>query len=289
MLARGFSLIGVVLMAATGCAEVKATVPRAAAAQEVVVHRRVPQVDRLSRSERARLDRALARYLRDRAGRLAVAVYDRTADVRYAFREREPFMLASVAKVDILLALLLKTQGERRSLDGYERTLAARMIRYSDNDCAHELYLTVGGRRGLTRVLSRIGVRHTSPGAGLYWGATLSRPSDQVRVLEWLTARSGPVSAANRRYALGLMSSVAPSQAWGVSAAGERVALKNGWLPADAHDGLWTINSVGRLIVDGHELLVAVLSERNPTMETGVATVEDVARLVVRRITAASR
>lgn len=235
---------------------------------------------------RRRLDRALERYLATRPGRAAVAVYDRTTATGYAFpTEREPFMLASVAKVDILLALLLRTQQEGRRLDGYERTLAARMIRYSDNDCAHELYLTIGGRRGLSEVLGRLGVRHTLPGPGLYWGATPSHPSDQVMVLERLTAPDGPVSAANRRYALGLMTTVAPAQAWGVGAVGERVAVKNGWLPVEAHDGRWTVNSLGRLTVGGHELLMAVLSERSPDMSTGIATVEGVARLAVQAFT----
>jgi hypothetical protein len=104
-------------------------------------------------------------------------------------------------------------------------------------------------------------------------------------VLERLTARDGPVSAANRRYALGLMTTVAPAQAWGVGAVGERVAVKNGWLPAEEHEGLWTVNSLGRLTVGGHELLMAVLSERSPDMSTGVATVEGVARLAVQALT----
>ncbi|MGW0485105.1 serine hydrolase [Nonomuraea sp. NPDC003214] len=290
MRARGISLIGVLLVVVSGCAEGRAGAPRAVA--QGVVAQQVPRVvvaeGALPARERERLDRALGRYVAGRPGRVAVAVFDRTANVRYAFRDREPFMLASVAKVDILLALLLRRQRERRGLDAYERTLASRMIRYSDNDCAHELYLTIGGRRGLARMLHAQGVRHTTPGAGLYWGATLSRASDQVRVLERLTDPAGPVSAANRRYALGLMSSVEPSQAWGVSAAGKRVALKNGWLPADAHDGLWTVNSVGRLVVHGHEVLVAVLSERSPTMETGVATVEHVAELAVGAVTASA-
>ncbi|WP_049568184.1 serine hydrolase [Nonomuraea sp. SBT364] len=291
MRARGISLLGVLLVAVSGCAEVRAGAPRTAAQGVVAQH--VPREaagtgGELSGEARARLDRTLGRYVKGRPGRVAVAVYDRTAGVRYAFRDREPFMLASVAKVDILLALLLRRQREHRKLDAYERTLAARMIRYSDNDCAHELYLTIGGRRGLAGMLRAQGVRHTTPGSGLYWGATMSRPSDQVRVLERLTDPAGPVSAANRRYALGLMSSVEPSQAWGVSAAGERAALKNGWLPADAHDGLWTVNSVGRLVVHGHELLVAVLSERSPTMATGVATVEHVAKLAVRAVTASA-
>ncbi|MER6950029.1 serine hydrolase [Nonomuraea sp. NPDC000554] len=233
-----------------------------------------------------RLDRSLTRYLHRRPGRAAVAVLDRTTSTGYAYRERVPFLLASVAKVDILLALLLRAQREHRRLSDDERKLAARMIRFSDNDCAHELYLAIGGRAGLARELHRLGVRDTVPGPGLYWGATRSKPSDQVKVLDRLTAATGPVNAANRRYAVRLMSSVTRRQAWGVSAAADGGwALKNGWLPARVHGGLWTVNSVGLLVADGHELLVAVLSERSPTRKAGIATVERVARLTVRAIT----
>ncbi|MCA2182030.1 serine hydrolase [Nonomuraea glycinis] len=306
MRVRRIWLIGVLLVASSGCA-VAALPPAGPPSVSDLVARELPGpwpgastklgppgAEAATRPEkrvlpverRRRLDRALERYLATRPGRAAVAVYDRTTATGYAFpTEREPFMLASVAKVDILLALLLRTQQEGRRLDGYERTLAARMIRYSDNDCAHELYLTIGGRRGLSEVLGRLGVRHTRPGPGLYWGATPSHPSDQVMVLERLTAPDGPVSAANRRYALGLMTTVAPAQAWGVGSVGERVAVKNGWLPAEAHDGRWTVNSLGRLTVGGHELLMAVLSERSPDMSTGIATVEEVARLAVQAFT----
>ncbi|MFE0153119.1 serine hydrolase [Nonomuraea sp. NPDC059007] len=234
---------------------------------------------------RGKLDRALGRYLAARPGRAAVAVYDRVAATRYAYREREPFMLASVAKVDILLALALKAQEEGRRLTRRERSAAGRMIRVSDNDCAHDLYRAIGGRDGLTAVLRELGIRRTWPEHS--WGTTRSRPSDQVKVLDRLTDPEGPLTAANRRFALELMSSVVPGQDWGVSAAAGsgQVALKNGWLPAGAHDGLWTVNSVGRLQTGGHDLLLAVLSERSPAMGYGVATVEAVARLVVRTMT----
>ncbi|MBB6547532.1 serine hydrolase [Nonomuraea rubra] len=286
MRVREFSLLAVLLLVPAGCVAPSAGAPRPAPPA-----RRMPAAVALSvlpEAERRALDRALERFLRERPGRAALAVHDRTTGARYSFREHTPFMLASVAKVDILLAFLLGEHGRR--LSAYERALASRMIRNSDNDCAHELYLTIGGPDGLRRALRRLGVRHTRPGSGLSWGVTHSRPSDQVKVLERLTDPEGPLPARSRRYALDLMSSVVPSQAWGVSAAasGGEVALKNGWLPAEAHDGLWTVNSVGRLVVSGHELLIAVLSERNPAMEDGVATVERMARLAVRTLTRGS-
>ncbi|MEV2270363.1 serine hydrolase [Nonomuraea africana] len=241
----------------------------------------------LPASVRRGLDRSLAAYLHRQPGRFAVAVYDRTTSMRYAFRERSPFMLASVAKVDILLALLLQVQREHRRLTAGERQLADQMIRQSDNYSAHRLYTAIGGNRGFSDTLREQGIAHTWPGPGLYWGLSRSRPSDQVEVLDRLTDPDGPVSPRNRRYALQLMSSVDKSQAWGVSAAapGGRVALKNGWLPAAEHGGLWTINSVGRLALPGHELLVAVLSERSQAMSAGVSMVERVARTAVRAFT----
>jgi hypothetical protein len=307
MSVRGISLVVALLLATSACADLRSAPARAGVrpAASLTLPRLVigpgfsgtltaalpgalpgaagSGEQELAEPERRRLDRSLRRYLADRPGRAAVAVLDRTSGTRYAFGDRHAFMLASVAKVDILLALLLRAH---HGLSDHQRRLAVRMIRYSDNDCAHVLYEQVGGAEGLTRVLRRLGIQQTLPQAS--WGTSLSRPSDQVKVLDRLTGPDGPITAAERRFALGLMASVTPEQAWGVSAAAPRgrVALKNGWLPASAHGGLWTVNSLGRLRTKGRELLMAVLSERSPTMESGVETVETLARLTARALTA---
>ncbi|WP_431897726.1 serine hydrolase [Nonomuraea sp. bgisy101] len=295
---RGIALVAVLAIVTVGCAHADAapSAPehRAAGSEPdggerdpfVAVGRSAPPAG-LPAETRRRLDRALAAYLAGRPGRFAVAVHDRTENVRYTFRQQDPFMLASVAKVDILLALLLRAQSEARSLTEQERRHAALMIKNSDNASAQRLFTAIGGPEGLSDVLRGLGITHTVPGYS--WGETLSRPSDQVKVLERLTDPAGPLTARHQRYALGLMSSVTPEQAWGVSAAAGQgqVALKNGWLPVRAHDGLWTINSVGRLALPGHELFVSVLSERSPDMGAGIETVERAARLAVRAFTGA--
>ncbi|MGV9773753.1 serine hydrolase [Streptosporangium sp. NPDC003464] len=235
-------------------------------------------------AERRDLTRALDDYLEDRPGRVAAAAFDLVTGAGYTYHDSGPFLLASVAKVGILTALLLRAQAAGRPLTRHERSRAGVMIRRSDNQAASELYAAVGGRRGLARVLRGLGATATWPAPWPYWGATRGGPSEQLRVLWALSSPAGPVSAANRRFATRLMSSVVPGQAWGVSAAAsaeDRVSLKNGWLPARVHGGLWTVNSIGRLRSDGHDLLVAVLSERSPGKDTGIATVERVARLVV--------
>ncbi|MEU7896447.1 serine hydrolase [Nonomuraea sp. NPDC049152] len=293
---RGISLVVILAIVTGGCAHADASLSapgHRVAAPEPVAAEGDPSADLggaapstgLPAEVRRRLDRALAAYLDSRPGRFAVAVHDRTTNVRYAFRQNDPFMLASVAKVDILFALLLQAEREARELTVEERQHAALMIRNSDNTSAQHLFTAIGGPQGLSKALRRHGVTHTVPGYS--WGATLSRPSDQVDVLERLIDPGGPLTARHQRYALGLLSSVAPEQAWGVSAAARhgQVALKNGWLPVQAHNGLWTINSVGRLALPGHELFLAVLSERNPDMGAGIETVERVARLAVRAFT----
>lgn len=290
MRVRGISLIAALLPALLPVVVSACSAGRPPDPLPIVAHRKAVSMGRLlPPSTRRALDRALDRQLRGRPGRAALSVYDRATGVRYSYAEGRPFVLASVAKVDILLALLLLRQSEHRRLSAYERGLASRMIRESDDESAHELYMTVGGQVGLTRILRALEVHDTVPGAGLSWGMTLSGPSDQVRVLEKLTDPAGPVSAASRRWALGLMSSVDRTQAWGVSAAGGEVALKNGWLPVGAHGGRWTVNSAGRIVLNGHELLVAVLSERSPDLETGVETVERAARVVVEVLSRARR
>jgi hypothetical protein len=83
------------------------------------------------------------------------------------------------------------------------------------------------------------------------------------------------------------MREVEPDQAWGVTEAatpGTRSAVKNGWLPDPQ---LWVINSVGVIRHDGQVLLVAVLSDDQPTEAGGIDQDEAAAVAAVDAITAA--
>ena len=78
--------------------------------------------------------------------------------------------------------------------------------------------------------------------------AHLARPSDLL-------------TEEGRTYARKLMSSVDPSQDWGVSAGpgkGVSVELKNGWLPRGRHG--WAVHSVGHVSGQGRDYLIAVLT-----------------------------
>ncbi|MET9071745.1 serine hydrolase [Streptomyces sp. NPDC004232] len=189
------------------------------------------------------------------------------------------FDTASIVKVDILAALLLQAQDAGRRLTAAERAYAAKMIGNSDNASATELWHSIGRADGLDAANRRFGLTGTSGGDGELWGLTQTTAADQLTLLQQVFGGDGQLSAASRAYVQGLMASVEADQRWGVSAADDdnSCPLKNGWL-ARSTTGLWDVNSIGRVTVDGTGYLVAVLSKGTGTRAEGIALVEAAAR-----------
>ncbi|MFE0582921.1 serine hydrolase [Streptomyces sp. NPDC058874] len=216
-------------------------------------------------------------------GNAAVAVLDVTTGVSVSVgsvdAEEHTFDTASIVKVDILAALLLRAGDAGRSLTAQERQWATVMIENSDNAAANALWDAIGGAQGLAEANTRLGLVETVPGEGAYWGLTRTTPDDQLRLLQAVFGHDSVLSAEARNYLGGLMGSVAADQAWGVSAAADApgaAQLKNGWL-ARSGTGLWVTNSIGRVETAGHTLLLAVLCDGQRSQETGMALVEDLA------------
>ncbi|WP_242903075.1 serine hydrolase [Actinomadura terrae] len=231
----------------------------------------------------AALRRSVRAYAATRPGKAGVMATDLRTGRSFGENESGRFVSASIMKVDILTGLLMQRQQQRRNLSADERDLAGQMIRESDNTAADALYARSGDRSGIGRWNRRLGLTQTTPFQSS-WGSSLTSPADQVRLLTTLASPGSPLGASGRGYVLGLMGSVIREQAWGVSAAarpGERVALKNGWTPVHRQGHGWAVNSIGRITGPDHDFLVAVCSRENPTMESGVDTVEHVADLVV--------
>ncbi|MFJ7076576.1 serine hydrolase [Streptomyces sp. NPDC098781] len=185
------------------------------------------------------------------------------------------FDTASIVKVDILAALLLQAQDEGRQLTAAEEAYATAMIEHSDNASASRLWSAIGEAEGLDAANERFGLTGTEGGDGMLWGLTQTTAADQLRLLRQVFGEDSELTGASRTYLRGLMERIAVDQRWGVSAAGggSGWALKNGWLPRTA-TGLWDINSVGRVTVDGRACLVAVLSDGNATQAKGISLVE---------------
>ncbi|MEU6808704.1 serine hydrolase [Streptomyces sp. NPDC046831] len=192
------------------------------------------------------------------------------------------FETASIVKVDILAALLLRAQDAGRRPTAWERTYATAMIEDSDNDSASALWRAIGGAEGLDAANARFGLTDTTGGDGALWGLTRTTAADQLTLLRQVFGQDSELSAASRRYLQGLMEHIAEGQDWGVSAAADDSAwaLKNGWLPRGT-TGLWVVNSIGRVTAGGEDYLLAVLSNGNATKERGVALVEAAARAAV--------
>lgn len=228
-------------------------------------------------------------YVRRYDGHLAVAALDRRGSAAVTVGARR-FETASIVKVNILAALLLRQRPPGKALSSATRGLAEAMIESSDNDAASTLWQKIDGSRGLTAANRVLGLRETRPNS--QWGRTTTTVADQIRLLTALTSPTGPLTPQDRRFVMGLMAKVVPDQRWGVTAA--RVAgnrgtyVKNGWDTADADGGRWLVNSIGRIVEDRHDWLVAVLSDHHVTREAGVRVVERTATYVLEELRAAA-
>jgi hypothetical protein len=219
-------------------------------------------------------------YLEGRQGTVRLAAYDLATGQEWSAGSGAAQDEASVVKVDILEALLSQRP---EGLTADDQSLARAMIEDSDNDAATSLWDLAGEGTGIGSFNSRAGLTQTTPSSCVVctgfpwpgWGLTTTSPQDQVLLLRRLVQSGGPLTASQRQYALSLMENVTPDQQWGVSSgvpSGVTVALKNGWLPLDASNDNWQVNSIGWVSGDGRDYLLAMLSTGNPTEQYGIDT-----------------
>ncbi|GIF09153.1 hypothetical protein Asi03nite_66910 [Actinoplanes siamensis] len=238
------------------------------------------QLARIARAKKVRaLDAALKKYAAT-VPEFSVAVLDAKTGETYAYRGDEKFETASVVKVQVLACLLLNAQDAGRAVTSSEDSRAKLMIRNSDNNATTSLFNQLGKAAGIQRCDKRLGLAQTTVAGS--WGLTRTTVKDQVKLLSQLAAEDSPLSAKSRAYAHTLMSTVAEDQDWGVPAAakaGEEATVKNGWLSRSTENGLWIINSVGRITGDDVDVSIAVLSHGHKTMPAGITVVQKAATM----------
>jgi hypothetical protein len=207
---------------------------------------------------------------------VAVSIRDQASGATFDVGS-DRFPTASLVKVHLVALMSWLAERTGAGLTATQRRDAEEMLVRSDNDAALRTYLALGGRpgieHGLTRMLGAAGIRVGDHG---YWGHSVTTPRAVVDLLDRVLDPD-----ARHTYALlqDAMSRVVPEQRWGVSVLGDpgrTVQMKVGWLQ---ETGGWVANSSGRVVVDGHPVLVSVMTDRNPSLEAGVATIEEVARL----------
>ncbi|MBQ1028837.1 serine hydrolase [Micromonospora sp. C97] len=243
-----------------------------------------PAVDRVAEA-RTRIEAYVDRF----DGHLAVAALDRQGTAAVTAGTKR-FETASIVKVNILAALLLRQRPPGKALGANTRRLAEDMIVSSDNDAAVALWQRIEGSRGLTAANRAFGLRETKPNS--HWGLTTTTAADQLRLLTALTSPTGPLTPQDRTFIMGLMTKVIPEQRWGITAAREpgnrSVYVKNGWDTADVDGGRWLVNSIGRIVEARHDWLIAVLSDHHVSQKAGVRVVEKAATYVLKELRAAT-
>jgi hypothetical protein len=237
----------------------------------------------------ARLAAGIDAAARHRVSAVAVAVSDPATGLHCWLNASAHFDSASVVKATILGALLRRAQDRHVALTRTERALAYAMITRSDNDAASALWDDVG-RSYLQHFLNLAKMTSTYLGSGPYWGLTRITAYDETLLLHLLLTENKVLDTSSRDYELSLMARVIPSQRWGVPAgAPTRLTahVKNGWLPLAPYG--WRINSIGGFTGHGGGYSIVVLTQDNPSMAYGIATVEAIARAVNRDLNPGAR
>ncbi|MFF8228816.1 serine hydrolase [Streptomyces caelestis] len=234
----------------------------------------------------AKLKQDITAALATRKGTVAVGLYDRSTNTTCTLRAGTAYDSASVVKVTVLATLLWDAKKTNRYLTDRENTLAKAMITKSDNAATSTLWKQLGMTK-IRGFLTAAGMTQTKPGANGYWGLTQITVTDEQKLLKLLTAKNAVLSDNSRAYILKLMGQVVSSQRWGTPygvPSGVTVAVKNGWLQRSTNG--WRVHSVGAFKGGGHDYMITVLTHGNSTMNYGIATIQAVAKVIHKDLTA---
>jgi hypothetical protein len=208
------------------------------------------------------------RYLGERKGIVGVAVADQRGIV--GIRSRQVFASASVVKAMLLVGYLQKLDREGRALTDEDDEMLRPMITESANDEATWVYNQLGNA-DLARLAADARMRQFTI-TGTSWSSARFSARDQAKFFWHIEAL---VPDQFRDYAMGLLSSIIPSQSWGIA----RVARNRGYSPF--FKGGWGGGLVSQAALLDGLAAVVVLTDGNPKMSYGIATITGVARRVV--------
>ena len=188
------------------------------------------------------------------------------------------FVSASVVKAMLLVAYLrmLDADGQHR-VDAASNSFLYPMIHISDNDAATRTWSIVGN-------------------AGLYAVAHAAHMTDYSVYTDWASSQISAADQARsffemnsliptefRRYARFLLSTIAGYESWGIPAVarprGYQVFFKGGWRRTNLGQ---LVHQVGRLKGHGRTFSVAVMTDGDPSMGYGIATIQGVMGALLR-------
>lgn len=210
----------------------------------------------------------LASYLNSQGGNTSAVVYDVTRGQYYTYNASGQFIMASSAKVPIMLTFLTMTEAQGREPNDNEMYLLTTMIENSDNDSAQALFDEIGGAPAMSNFLSSVGVNGIAPDPD-GWGYSTTTPLAMVQLLTMLH-KGKVLNAQDRALAFNLMENIEPDQQTGVGDTapnGATVAMKDGWVPGP--DNLWAMNSSGIVTVGSETYIIAVYTQHENELQDG--------------------
>jgi hypothetical protein len=177
----------------------------------------------------------------------------------------------------MLMVAYLDRPGVRsRALRSSDRALLSPMIRRSDNATASRI-LGIVGTSGLRRVARRGGMERFKPVTPI-WGHSGVTAQDQARFFLQIESL---LPERHRSYAMKLLSSVVPSQRWGIGRVplpDWRLYFKGGW-----GSGTGAVDHQVALLARGDErVAVAVMSRDQGTHAYGKETLRGVFKRLLR-------
>ncbi len=208
------------------------------------------------------------KWLRARTGVTAFAVVD-SRGVLHGYNPDEQFVTASVVKAMLLVAYL-RTYATLSDSAAAELT---EMIEISDNDDAFEMYRILGSQ-GMYAVAEAAGMTRFSLPTDDWTFAEIT-PADQARFFYEMDRL---IPARYDAFARHLLSHVAAYESWGIPAvarpAGWTVFFKGGWRGTVRGQ---LVHQVARLERNGQTIAIAVMTDGDPDMDYGIATIQGVA------------
>ncbi len=198
---------------------------------------------------------------------VGISVVDVDSGCTFGSLTNEPFLTASVVKLQIMAGVLLTLQDADQPVSYYLDGRLNNMIGASDNVASDDLVAWLGGLGQLQVIGERFDLADTDNLWAGDWGSTLTTATDQTKLMTELLVRGGPLSSASRTIARSYLNGVQDDQRWGVgSVSGDGVSalVKNGWWYNEPGDNgvayAWRLNSVGLIeSADGRAWSVAIL------------------------------
>ncbi len=229
------------------------------------------------------LSPSLVSYLGGFDSDVGAVVYDVTRNTVYSYQPTQRFIMASSAKVPLLVSYLTMIESQGRGPNSYEMSVMSAMIENSDNNAAQVIYDTIGYDAGQQAYMHSWGITdYTSDPNGWGWGQW--SPSDMAHLLT-LLQQGKVLNSSDRALAFQLMESIESDQRFGVgdtAPANATVAMKDGWVTGP--DGAWAVNTSGIVTVGKETYIITVYTGEQNSFGSGQDIVNHVCGAVAKAL-----